>query len=69
VVLYAFLATRVSLPWYYAGWFLVPIIGIYAAWKVSWRVAYLPWRDWELRSGEAPSAYDIVPSPVAIRTE
>lgn len=42
MLLFGFLATRVSLPWYYVAWFLVPIAGAYAFWKISWRVAYLP---------------------------
>ncbi len=60
VVVYGFLATRVSLPWYYALWLLVPFVGLYALWKISWRVAYLPWRDWALRPGEARSEFDVM---------
>lgn len=56
---YGYLATRVSLPWYYVGWFLVPIAGIFALWKISWRAAYLPWRDWDLREGEVRGPYDV----------
>lgn len=69
VLVYSFLATRVSLRWYYVGWFLVPIVGIYALWKISWRVAYLPWRDWDLRPGEEVGPYDIRPTPQARRRE
>jgi hypothetical protein len=69
VGMYAFLATRVSLPWYYVGWFAVPIIGAIAFWRISWRVAYLPWRDWDLRPGETTGPYDLIPSPMAKRRE
>ena len=58
-----------SLPWYYVGWFAVPFAGVYALLKISWRVAYLPWRDWDLRPGEAPGPYDVEPSWTARRRE
>jgi hypothetical protein len=64
-----YLATRVSERWYYALWMLVPFANIYVIWKISWRVAYLPWRDWELREDETSSPYDIVPGPIAKRRE
>jgi hypothetical protein len=69
VVLYAYLATRVSLPWYHVAWFVVPIIGMIAFFRISWRVAYLPWRDWDLREDEEPGPYDLVPSPIAVRAD
>lgn len=59
MLLFGFLATRVSLPWYYVAWFLVPIAGAYAVWKISWRAAYLPWRDWDLRPGEERGPFDV----------
>jgi hypothetical protein len=59
MVLYGFFATRVSLPWYYVLLFLVPLVGIYAFWKISWRVSFLPWRDWDLRPGEPTSDHDL----------
>jgi len=63
LALYAFLATRVSERWYYALWLCLPIANIYVSWKISWRVAYLPWRDWELREGEARRPHDLDPPP------
>ncbi len=57
------LATRISLRWTHALWLLVPIANFYASWKIAWRVAYLPWRDWELLHGEVARERDLVPPP------
>jgi len=41
----------------------VPIANLYVSWKIAWRVANLPWRDWELLPGEPAREHDLVPPP------
>lgn len=53
VLLTGLVATRVSYRWFDGLIALVPLCGIFWIFRIAWRVAYLPFRDWPPRADEA----------------
>ena len=50
--IFAVLAPRVSYRWFDCLLVLVPIYSLFWAFKILWRVSYLPFRDWPPRPDE-----------------
>lgn len=65
LVLYAVLARKVSYRWFDTFFQLIPIYGISWPFRIAWRVAYLPHRDWSPRPDEPsqPGAWWSDPTP------
>jgi len=55
IVVAGLVATRVSYRWFDGLTLLLPIYGIVWLFRIAWRVAYLPFRDWTPRPEEAAS--------------
>jgi hypothetical protein len=53
---FSFMATKVGYRWFDAFLVLTPIYGIYFIFKIAYRIAYLPQRDWSNRGEESGSA-------------
>jgi hypothetical protein len=48
----ALIARRVSYRWFDAFLLLIPLFGLIYVWRFAWRLAFLPYRDWEPRPDE-----------------
>ncbi len=61
LVAYALLARRVSYRWFDTFFQLIPFYGVFWQFRIAWRLAYLPHRDWQVRPGEQLSPWAPVP--------
>ena len=50
---FAWVAPRVSYRWFDCLFLLIPIYGLIWAFRMIWRLVFLPYRDWPPRADEA----------------
>lgn len=61
--IFAVLAPRVSYRWFDAFWLLVPVYSLVWAFKILWRVTFLPLRDYRPRDDEADRWTQVTDTP------